>query len=74
MKTLRARTDSFLRRFYMRSELAAEDYTDEKVDGSGRRLYIDKEGSVSANGHGPEPLWPEMKNIDDQERRFLHAS
>ena len=37
-----------LRKIYLRSELAAEDYCDDLVDGGGRSVYFDKVGSVSA--------------------------
>ncbi len=45
------RVRAFMHRLYMVSELAAEDYCDERVDGSGRALYIDTTRSVS----GPTP-------------------
>ena len=39
---------AFWHRFYLRSEQASLDYCNEVVDGGGRRLYLDKSGSVSA--------------------------
>jgi len=33
---------------YLRSEVAAEDYCDERVDGSGRPLHLDRVLSMSA--------------------------
>ena len=37
-----------MHRFYMRSEQASMDFCNEVVDGAGRKLYLDKVGSVSA--------------------------
>ena len=55
---------------YMRSEQAAEDYVDERVDGSGCRLHVDKVLSVSAL---PEPEHVFVQEvINEQEARFLH--
>ena len=64
--------DSFFRRFYMRSEKAAEDYVDEVVDGSGCRQYLDKVGSVSALIEPPEPIWDDQL-LENQYRRFFNA-
>ena len=36
--------------------------------------YIDKVGSVSAFGHGPEPLWLEANKFLEQSERFLNGS
>ncbi len=37
---------------WLGSESAAELYVDERVDGAGHSLYLDREGSVSAFGDG----------------------
>ena len=54
---------------YMRSEKAAEDYVDERVDGSGCRLHLDKVLSVSAMPEPEHIFCPEV--INEQEARFL---
>jgi len=63
---------AFWHRFYMRTEQAAVDYVDERVDGSGRQLYLDSQGSVSASVEGEEfHVWDE-RILDEQHRRFLN--
>ncbi len=57
---------------YLRSERAAEDYTDEVVDGEGRLLYLDKVASVSALIEPPEPIWVDSI-LNEQHRRFHNA-
>ena len=54
------------------SEVAAENYVDERVDGRGRPLYLDKDGSVS----GSIPLdlhWQSDALLEEQYRRFHNA-
>ena len=58
---------------YLASELAAEQYTNEEVDGSGRLQYIDTSVSVSALLDRPSPIWCPVI-ISQQERSFLHGS
>ncbi len=60
------------RKFYMRSERAAEDYTDDLVDGDGRPLYLDLLGSVSGSDQ-PDLIW-DNEVIQEQYRRFHNGS
>ncbi len=66
------RVRAFMHRFYMRSEVAAEDYCDERVDGSGRLLYLDIPGSVS--GSPPPKIHWDDAVIQEQHRRFHNGS
>jgi len=56
------------------SEVAAENYVDELVDGSGRPLYLDKVRSVSGKRRDePSHVWDDQV-LEEQHRRFLNAS
>jgi len=57
---------------FLRSEAAAQLYVDERVDGAGRFLYLDKVGSVSGSPP-PELHWDDAL-IEEQDRRFHHGS
>ena len=56
------------------SEVAAERYCDELVDGRGRPLYLDKVGSVSGlDADEDSHVWDD-RLLDQQYRRFLNGS
>ena len=57
---------------FLASELAAELYVDEVIDGSGRLLYVDKDVSMSALPD-PDPIWVD-RVIEEQYRRFINGS
>ena len=53
-------------------ELAATMYADDRVDGEGRLLYLDKVDSVSgARRDEPHHVWDD-RLLDEQHRRFLN--
>ena len=64
---------SILRSLYMASELASEDYVDERVDGRGRAVYLDSRVSVSALRRDETHLWLGDNQQEEQHRRFLNA-
>ncbi len=66
--------DSGLLAQYLASEGASVDYCNEVVDGAGRLLYLDRDGSMSAYGPGPATLWPTQDQLLDQQERFLNGS
>ena len=59
---------------WIQSERASELYVDEVLDGQGRRLYLDKDGSVSAMVEVEEFHVFDDRIIDEQHRRFLNGS
>ncbi len=56
---------------FLHSELAAEMYVDEVLDGSGNLLYVDRVGSVSALSRAEQPLRHISEYIP---KGFPHAS
>ena len=68
-------TDGQVRRmrWYLGTERAAEDYCDERVDGNGRKQYLDKVVSVSGLGRDGPPMIFDEGVLDEQHRRFLSA-
>ncbi len=58
---------------YLASERAAEDYTDEIVDGQGRLQYLDQVPSVSASEPSRATLWLPASQLEKQRRRHLHS-
>jgi len=60
-------------KFYMRSEKAAEDYVDERVDGRGCRLYIDSTGSVRGLVEVEDDFDYDPTHIELNRRLILNA-
>ena len=64
---------TFGRQLFLGSEVAAEFYVDEVLDGAGNPLYVDSMVSVSAVPDRPTTLWPGASDLEDQCRRLLNA-
>ena len=60
-------------RRYLGIERAAEDYCDERVDGNGRKLYLDKVDSVSGLRRDEITMIFDDGVFNEQHRRFHHA-
>jgi len=64
-------SDQLLFDFYMSSELAAEEYCNEIVDGRGRLLYVDRGVSVSGLRRDATPAACLELKLRSRRDRFL---
>ena len=61
-------------RCFVASEEAAVAYVDERVDGAGNIVQVDRVGSVSGlQGEARPVIWPDASLLEEQHRRFLNG-